>query len=172
MASPKINRREKHSLMMIGGKQIGGQRPRGRNQDGHGMTKSEDFFLSVCATGGVHTLRVARTFFLTQFLCVTYKPSRTRMAQGVCSAHVISLHLTLSIFMFHPPSLLFPGGHFETTHLPDFDVVDFLAELFPTRKRRSSTLPYERRGVWLLGRSHALHRLRAQSVRQGHFCGR
>ena len=37
------------------------------------------------------------------------------MAQGVCSAHVISLHLTLSILMFHPPSLLFPHGHFETT---------------------------------------------------------
>ena len=41
--------------------------------------------------------------------------SRTRLAQGVCSAHVISLHLTLSILMFHPPSLLFPDGHFETT---------------------------------------------------------
>ena len=35
---------EKHSLMMIGGKQIGGPRPGGRNQDGHGMTKSQDFF--------------------------------------------------------------------------------------------------------------------------------
>ena len=34
------------SLMMIGGKQIGGQRPGGRNQDGHGMTKCEDFFQS------------------------------------------------------------------------------------------------------------------------------
>ena len=41
--------------------------------------------------------------------------SRARMAQGVCSAHVTSLHLTLSILMLHPPSLLFPGGHFETT---------------------------------------------------------
>ena len=65
---------EKHSLMMIGGKQICGQRPGGRNQDGSGTTKSEDFFLvsgfrthevatTVCATRGVHTLRVARTFF-------------------------------------------------------------------------------------------------------------
>ena len=68
---------EKHSLMMTGGKQISGQRPGGRNQDGHGMTKSEDFFVSgfrthvvaatVCATGGVHTLRVARTFFWHSF---------------------------------------------------------------------------------------------------------
>ena len=37
------------------------------------------------------------------------------MAQGVCSALVTSLHLTLSILMFHPPSLLFPHSHFETT---------------------------------------------------------
>ena len=34
------------------------------------------------------------------------------MAQGVCSVYVISLHLA---FMFHPPSLLFPHGHFDTT---------------------------------------------------------
>ena len=37
------------------------------------------------------------------------------MAQGVCSAHVISLPLTHSIFMFHPPSLLSPHGHFDTS---------------------------------------------------------
>ena len=62
--------------MMIGGKQIGGQRLGGRNKDGSGTTKSEDFFFflvsgfrthvvatTVCATGDVHTLRVARTFF-------------------------------------------------------------------------------------------------------------
>ena len=64
---------EQHSLMVIGGKQIGGQRPGGRNQDGSGTTKSEDFFYprfrthvvatAVCATGCVHTLLVARTFF-------------------------------------------------------------------------------------------------------------
>ena len=65
---------EKHSLMMIGGKQICGPRPGGRNQDGHGMTLSEDFFVfslqishvvatTVCGTVGVHSLRVARTIF-------------------------------------------------------------------------------------------------------------
>ena len=64
---------EKHSPMMIGGKQIGGQGLGGKDQDGHGMTKSEGFLYSgfrthvvataVCATGSVHTLRVARTFF-------------------------------------------------------------------------------------------------------------
>ena len=37
------------------------------------------------------------------------------MAQGVCSVYVVSLHLALSILMFHPPSLLFPHGHFDTT---------------------------------------------------------
>ena len=37
------------------------------------------------------------------------------VCDGVCSAHVISLHLALSFLMFHPPSLLFPHGHFDTT---------------------------------------------------------
>ena len=40
--------------------------------------------------------------------------SRTRMAQGVRSAHVVSADLTFSLLMFHPPSLLFPHGHFDT----------------------------------------------------------
>ena len=63
------------------GNRVGGPRLGGRNQDGHGMTKSEDFFFfensgfrahvvatTVCATGCVHTLRVARTFSLHFFL--------------------------------------------------------------------------------------------------------
>ena len=37
------------------------------------------------------------------------------MCDGVCSAHVISLHLALSFLMFHPPSLLFQHGQFDTT---------------------------------------------------------
>ena len=44
--------------------------------------------------------------------------SRTRMAQGVCSVYVTSLHLALSILMFHPPSLLFPHGHLDTWPIP------------------------------------------------------
>ena len=67
---------------------------------------------TVCATVGVHTLT---HIFRTQFPLRDVQTSRTRMAQGVCSAHVISLHLALSILMFLPPSLLFPDGHFETT---------------------------------------------------------
>ena len=37
------------------------------------------------------------------------------MAQGVCSVHVISLHLAFSILMFHSPSLLLPHGHIDTS---------------------------------------------------------
>ena len=50
--------------MMIGGKHIGGPRLGGKNQDGHGMTKSEDFFQSLrishprggnyCVCDGIH----------------------------------------------------------------------------------------------------------------------
>ena len=112
---------EKHSHMMIGGKQIGGPRPGGRNQDGHGMTKSEDFFTlqishprsgNNCVCDGVCTHTPCHTHI---FFALFDVQTRTRMAQGVCSAHVISLHLTLSILMFRPPSLLFPHGHFDTS---------------------------------------------------------
>ena len=58
---------------------------------------------------------VSHAHFSDTFSLRCVQTSRTRMAQGVHSAHVISLHLTLSILMFHPPSLLFPHGHFETT---------------------------------------------------------
>ena len=36
------------------------------------------------------------------------------MKKVCCIAHVASLHLAMSMLMFHPPCLLFPGGHFET----------------------------------------------------------
>ena len=41
--------------------------------------------------------------------------SPARLAQGVCSALVISLHLTFSLLMIQPPSLLFPHCHVDTT---------------------------------------------------------
>ena len=117
---------EKHSLMMIGGKQIGGQRPGGRNQDGSGMTKSEGFFFSLrishprsgnyCVCDGwVYTHSGSHAHFSDTFSLRGVQTSRTRMAQGVCSARVISPHLTFSLLMFHPPSLLFPHGHFDTS---------------------------------------------------------
>ena len=56
----------------------------------------------------VHTLRVARTFFSDTVSLRDVQTLRARVAPGVCSAHVISLFLTLSTLMFHPPSLAVP----------------------------------------------------------------
>ena len=63
----------------------------------------------------VYTPSVSRVHFSDTFSSRGVQTSRTRMAQGVCSAHVTPLHVTLSILMFHPPSLLFPHGHFDTS---------------------------------------------------------
>ena len=46
---------------------------------------------------------VARTFSLRDVLT------------SICSVHVAHLRLAFSTLMFHPPSLLFPHGHFDTT---------------------------------------------------------
>ena len=67
------------------------------------------------APRGLYTHSVSHAHFSDTVSLRDVQTSRTRMAQGVCSAHVIPLHLTFSILMFHPPSLLFPDGHFETT---------------------------------------------------------
>ena len=67
---------------------------------------------TVQATGSVHTHSVSHAHFLCTFCLRDVQTSPKRMAQGV---YVISLHLALSILMFHPPSLLFPDGHFDTT---------------------------------------------------------
>ena len=96
MASPNIKRRaclgktEKHSLMMTGGKQLGGPRLGGRHQNVHGMTKSEDFFLkkklqilhprggNYCVCDGECTHTPCRThIFLALFPCVTYRHEHT-----------------------------------------------------------------------------------------------
>ena len=86
---------EKPSPMMIDGKQIGGQRLGGRNKDGRGVMKSEVFFLTMLWSS--HTHSVSHAHVSNTFSSRGVHPSRTRMAQGVCSAHVISLHFTLSI---------------------------------------------------------------------------
>ena len=72
-------------------------------------------FSSTCCAKNCTRTPCRTHVFLRHFPCVGVQTSRTRMAQGVCSAHVTSLHLTLSIILFHPPSLLFLDGHFETT---------------------------------------------------------
>ena len=115
------------------------------------MMKSESFFITqdfaptlwqlLCVRRVVvHALRVARTFFRHSFFLRDAQTSRARMAQGVCSEHVISLHLVPSVLMFHPPSLLFPHGHFETT-------VPSAPSSYPTPKRASSALPHDCRGA-------------------------
>ena len=69
---------------------------------------------SVCDGGCKHS--VSHAHFLCTFSLRDVQTSRARMAQGVCSVYVISLHLTFSILMIHPPSLLFPHGDFDTTY--------------------------------------------------------
>ena len=75
----------------------------GRNQDGSGPTKSGDFFsvsgfrthvvaTAVCATGGVYPHSLSHAQFSDTLSLRGVQTSRTRMAQGVCSAHVTSLH--------------------------------------------------------------------------------
>ena len=67
------------------------------------------------ALGFVYTHSVSHAHFSDTFSLRGVQTSRTRLAQGVCSAHVISHHLTFSLLMFHPPSLLFPHGHFDAS---------------------------------------------------------
>ena len=54
--------------------------------------------------------------FLTHFLCVASRHGVHAWLE-VFAVRMSYLSLTLSILMFHPPSLLFPHGHFETTFL-------------------------------------------------------
>ena len=64
---------------------------------------------------GVRTHAPCRThIFLTQFLCVTYR-HRVHAWLKVCAVRMSYLSISPSLFMCHPPSLLFPHGHFETT---------------------------------------------------------
>ena len=65
----------------------------------------------------VYTHSVSHAHFSETFSVRGVQTSGTRMAPGVCSAHVISLHLALSTLMFHQASLLFPHHHFDTSFL-------------------------------------------------------
>ena len=130
MASPKINRR----ACLGKPKSIHSWWPVESNLVDHGLVedikmdvewrKSEDFFwlrnshprsgnYCVCYGECTHTPCLTHIFFCT--FSLRDVQIRTPMAQGVCSVYVISLHIALSILMFHPPSLLFPHGHFDTT---------------------------------------------------------
>ena len=77
------------------------------------------------------------------------------MAQGVCSAHVVSLcHLTFSFLMFRPSLLvLFLDGHFET--FPDLDdltdvSVHAILPNFPDFKAQVKRTPHEDEGFGYL----------------------
>ena len=72
---------------------------------------------TVCATEGVYTNSVSHAHYSDTCSLRGVQTLRTRMAQGVCSTHVTSHHLTFSLLMFHPPSLLFPHGHLDTSLL-------------------------------------------------------
>ena len=108
---------------------------------------------TVCATGGVHTLRVARTFSM-HFSLARRTDTNThgsRFLQCACQkspSRPLHSHVSSTILAVPARSL---------RHL--VPVCTFLAELFPIRKRGSSALPHERRGVWLPGRSHGVHLL-------------
>ena len=66
-----------------------------------------------CVCDGVCTHTPCRTHNFFCIFSLRDVQTRTRMAHCVCSVCVISLHLALSFLMFHPPSLLFPHGHFD-----------------------------------------------------------
>ena len=105
---------------------------------------------AVCATGSVYTPCCTHTFD-GRFSTRGVRTSRTRMAQGVCSVHVTSLHLTFSFLMFHPPSLLLPNGHFDTRshlHFLCRPVPDPKARVKRTSARTARSLP-----VWRIPRT-------------------
>ena len=52
--------------------------------------------------------------FFALLPCVTYRHEHARLKVFAVRMS-FSLHLALSILMFHPPSLLFPHGHFDTS---------------------------------------------------------
>ena len=98
--------------------------------------KSKDFRThvvptSVCATWGVHTLRVARTFSLHFFLAwltdiaYTHGSRCLRCARHISPSHLLPSHVSSTVFAVPARSL---------RHL--VPVCTFLAELFPIRTAR------------------------------------
>ena len=164
-ASSKIRRKstpretEKPSLMMIDEKPTDGTRTCWKDQDGHGIMKSEFFFkkkkfsglrthvaaTTLCTTGGgtyTHLLHVHFSEHGT-FSCVcTYTHGSRSWKRFVACACRVS-PLSHVCHMFHSPSLLFPDGHFETT-FPTLTSTTFLPnftcpESAGRAQRRTST---------------------------------
>ena len=92
----------------------------------------------------IYTHSVSHAHFLCTF------PHGSKCLQCACRISPSRfLHSHVSSTVFAVPALSLRH------HVP---ICTVFVELYPTRKRGSSALPHERRGVWLLGRSHALHR--------------
>ena len=118
---------EKPSLIMIDGKPAGGTSASEKDQDGHGMMKSKDFFskkniifegcrthvvaTTVCPTGSVHTLTCCTHIFLHMARAQSHLHIFMRVhihawlklkscQKGVCCTCVILLHLAFSISCF------------------------------------------------------------------------
>ena len=93
--------------------------------------------------------------FLTHFPCVAYGHRVHAWLKVFAVRIVISLDLTP--LHSHASSASFAvAARSLRDHIP---VCRVFAELFPIRKRGSSALPHERRGVWLLaGPTHSTER--------------
>ena len=105
---------------------------------------------SIC----VHTLSCRTHTFFAWRTDIAYARGSSvwkRCLQCACRispSRFLCPHVSPSIFAVPARSL--------RHHVP---VRTVFVELYPTQKRGSSALPHERRGVWLPGRSYALHNL-------------
>ena len=103
----------------------------------------------LCVQREMYTHTPCRThIFCALFPCVTY---RHEHACHISPSHPLHSHVSSAVLAVPARSL---------RHL--VPVCTFLAELFPIRKRGSSALSDERRGVRLHDRSHAFHSKRVR----------
>ena len=155
------------------GNRVGGPRLGGRNQDGHGMTKSEDFFFfeklriscprsgNYCVCDGVCTHTPCRThIFFALFPCVTYRHEHAWLKVfAVCMSY---LSISPSPFSCFIRRLCCS----RTVNSTPRSRLHLFLELYQTQKRGSSAPPHMRRGVWLPGQSHAFNTRWPQRTRR------
>ena len=168
---------ESKSICLLGLRVKLGKSVRSR-RFGHGVMKSEGFFFQIqvshlrsgnyCVCDGRCTHNLCRTHIFSDTVSLRgVHTSRTRMAQGVCSAHVVSpshpllSHVSSTVLAVSAWSL---RDQIPRLHRLRRTVTDLKALVWRTSARAARSLA--------TGRFHALHRLWAQGVRQGHFCRR
>ena len=119
----------------------------------------------------LHTTRAH--FFCGHFAHV--HACHTRMAQGhekKCLTHVVSLHLAVSVLMFHTRlRLLFLHGHFET-NLTDAPVRTVLPNFPDPKARVKRTSARATSSFGHLAKSVLHTSYEPKGARQDHFCGR